>query len=991
MSETPLSVTPIISYPREAQVGKTYLMKVDLQFSGEWNYEEEEYPIYCMLETAPLFSSQPVGEPAIILHRFGGSYGEAKFLLTAAQQEREGNIKVTLVNGWGVPVSVLVLEDLKISFDAELKELDNPLTTPITYRENVFNKVQEVKNNRLTKLDLNQSQIASIPTEVFELEWLEELNLSNNRLTFIPSAISHLSNLQKLFLDHNELRQVTPDIAQLANLQELDLSNNRLSQLPPEFAHLSHLLRLDLSRNQLNQLFREITQLINLQTLDLSYNQLSQMPAELAQLTNLQILDLSGNQLRELPSEIAQLLNLHELDISRNQISRLPIEIAQMTSLQTLYVFDNPLEDPPLEVTEQGIEAIREYLRQKLEAEQETIYEAKLIIVGEGAAGKTTLVKKIENPDYPCPTPEYATRGIDVKEWHFILENGEDFRVNILDFGGQEIYHSTHQFFLTKRSLYVLVIDSRKEQYHLDYWLRLVELLSNNSPLLIVKNEKDDRSIDINEVELRGRFENLKAIISTNFSTNRGLDEVVKNIQDYITCLPHIGIKLPKQWKRVREVLETDELNYISLDEYLRICDEHGFKRREDALQLSQFLHDIGVILHFQDDIKSLLYKTVILKPEWATNAVYKIFDHITVRENQGRFTDADLSNIWDDKQYENVQRELLELMMKFQLCYQLPGANDTYIAPQLLNSNQPIYDWNESHNLILRYEYEFMPKGILIRFIVEMHRYIDEPKLWRSGVVLKREDTLAEIIEAYNKQEIKIRLAGSKKREFLAIITDKLDEIHKSYHRLRVSKLIPCNCPVCKNNQAPYFYNLDQLRKRIQYNRLTIECGNPPFNTVNVRSLVDDILRCRIFISYSHRDEAYLKKLQFYLKPLEKQGLVDRWDDTRISPGMRWREEIQKALDHAQIAILLVSSDFLASDFIDEIELPHLLKKAENDGAKIFSIILNPCQSILQFSELNEFQAVNPPSQPLDSMTENEQKAIFNRLIKEISDRLKL
>ncbi len=106
----------MISYPREAQVGKTYLMTIDLQPSGdsEWLYEEEEYPIYCMLDTSPLFSSKPMGEPAVVLHRFGGSYGAAKFLLTAAQEEMEGEIRVTLVNGWGVPVKVLNLSNLKV-------------------------------------------------------------------------------------------------------------------------------------------------------------------------------------------------------------------------------------------------------------------------------------------------------------------------------------------------------------------------------------------------------------------------------------------------------------------------------------------------------------------------------------------------------------------------------------------------------------------------------------------------------------------------------------------------------------------------------------------------------------------------------------------------------------------------------------------------------------------------------------------------------------
>ncbi len=128
MSDTqqlPLSVQPVISYPREAQVGKTYLMTINLQPSGdsEWLYEEEEYPIYCMLETSPLFSSKPVGEAAVVLHRFGGSYGAAKFLLTAAHEEMQGEIRVTLVNAWGVPIKVLNLVDLQVR--QELTRLPN--------------------------------------------------------------------------------------------------------------------------------------------------------------------------------------------------------------------------------------------------------------------------------------------------------------------------------------------------------------------------------------------------------------------------------------------------------------------------------------------------------------------------------------------------------------------------------------------------------------------------------------------------------------------------------------------------------------------------------------------------------------------------------------------------------------------------------------------------------------------------------------------------
>lgn len=165
-------------------------------------------------------------------------------------------------------------------------------------------------------------------------------------------------------------------------------------------------------------------------------------------------------------------------------------------------------------------------------AETELLLEAKLLIVGEGGGGKTSLAKKIEDETYKLQSDEKSTEGINVIQWRFI-HNGKDFRVNIWDFGGQEIYHQTHQFFLTKRSLYILVADTRKENTDFYWWLKVVELLSDNSPILIVKNEKQDRQCDVNKRQLRGEFTNLKKVLSTNLATNRGLSEVKNAIEQY--------------------------------------------------------------------------------------------------------------------------------------------------------------------------------------------------------------------------------------------------------------------------------------------------------------------------------------------------------------------------------------------------------------------------------------------------------------------------
>ena len=188
--------------------------------------------------------------------------------------------------------------------------------------------------------------------------------------------------------------------------------------------------------------------------------------------------------------------------------------------------------------------------------------------------------------------------------------------------------------------------------------------------------------------------------------------------------------------------------------------------------------------------------------------------------------------------------------MQEFNLCYPLPNAKNTYISPQLLDIEQPDYDWNNHDNLLLRYEYAFMPRGILSRFIVEMHQYIDEPKVWLSGVILKRDNTSAEIIETYDRREIKIRLSGTNKRGFLEVITDKIDEIHASFKQLKVKKLIPCNCHICKDNSKPHFYDLDKLRERLTNHKKTVPCDKPPYEEIKILNLIDDIMSQNLFLS---------------------------------------------------------------------------------------------------------------------------------------------
>jgi TIR domain len=187
-------------------------------------------------------------------------------------------------------------------------------------------------------------------------------------------------------------------------------------------------------------------------------------------------------------------------------------------------------------------------------------------------------------------------------------------------------------------------------------------------------------------------------------------------------------------------------------------------------------------------------------------------------------------------------------------------------------------------------------------------------------------------------------------------------------------------SCFVTKNLEDLESFEPD--RRKVELRRL-LKLKVPPSASATPLGLDAETKR-NVFISYSHKDAAWLGKLKMFLQPLEKQGLLRIWDDTNIRPGSEWLEEIKLSLESARVAVLLITQNFLTSEFIDQKELPVLLKKAENRGCLIFWVAVS--ESTVDDSELSRFQAANDPKQPLDTLSEPEQ----NRVFKSIYDRMK-
>ncbi|XCN75224.1 MAG: COR domain-containing protein [Candidatus Electrothrix aestuarii] len=616
----------------------------------------------------------------------------------------------------------------------------------------------------------------------------------------------------ELDLSYQSLTELPPELFELNNLTELDLNDNQLSSLPPELGQLSNLTLLDLRYNQLSSLPSSIAQLSDLTWLDLGLNELSSPPPELFQLKNLTTLGLSDNQLIKLPPELFQLNKLEKLNLSGNQLTSLPPQIVQLPKLKGLWFRGNPLVSPPIEIAIQGIKAIREYFAE-VEGETREVAEVKVILVGEGASGKTSLTRCLHGEQFN--PHEATTHGIRIKRWK--LSNiGQSVRGNFWDFGGQEIMHATHQFFLSRNALYILVLDGRRDE-RTEYWLRYIETFGGRSPVLVVLNKYDiNPSFDLNRPFLLEKYPFIVGFHRTSCLTGEGIEPFRQALLEELDNVPLSRNRWPAAWFRAKERLEQMNEPRISYEKFEGILADAGVKGESTRNVLAAFLHDLGIVIHF-DTFE--LKDHHVLDPKWVTGAVYKIINAPRIAEAKGLLRLDKLEQIlhWqegDEYRYWPADHVyIIELMKQFELCYELPDKQ--VLIPQLLGVSEPAFafDYSRALRFELRYE-DFLPPSVMPRFIVKRHQEIAENLRWRSGVVLQHPQLDARaVVRADNEaRRIHIAVTGKERKVFLALIWLTFRELHTGFEGLKVSERIPLpDQPAISVDYQTLLNNLEQ------------------------------------------------------------------------------------------------------------------------------------------------------------------------------------
>jgi internalin A len=257
-----------------------------------------------------------------------------------------------------------------------------------------------------------------------------------------------------------------------------------------------------------------------------------------------------------------------------------------------------------------------------------------------------------------------------------------EITLNCWEFGGQEVYRITHQFFFSERSLYVLVWKPREgqEENAIEDWLKRIRLRVSDARVIIVATHCEERRPELDLPYLKQRFGDMVCdAIDVDSKTGLGVSKVRALVAREAAALPQMGVPWNRRWNDARNELLESGVPQISTDDYASLCRKHKLSTREQAI-LINLLHDLVYLIHYGDHgLKDL----IVLHPEWLTKAIgYVLEDRITAQAG-GELDHRRLAEIWFA--HGNLKRDrydpalhpyFLRLMEKFDISYRVPDKD---------------------------------------------------------------------------------------------------------------------------------------------------------------------------------------------------------------------------------------------------------------------------------------------------------------------------
>jgi Leucine-rich repeat (LRR) protein len=865
----------------------------------------------------------------------------------------------------------------------------------------------------LKDLDISENRIGDY-NFLNEFTRLESLNISENRISDF-NFLFNLPNLMSLNLNHNGEADYR-FIAKLTLLQKLFLSYNKIFSID-FLANLENLEILELRDNQISDI-TPLVKLARLKTLDLDFNQISSIDA-LRNLKNLKILSLESNNISNL-RPLKNLKALESLALNTNEINEvqdlLPLHSILTKSGFQLTIADNPIIKKTalvLDRHQNHTESILNLLHRHLELDKhEVVLPAKVLLLGNHASGKSSLLHYIKNQNLTGTTS--STHIIKVEKY----PSGQDFPSAIFfDFGGQDYYHGIYRAFLSMGSLQIILWNTENNRnairptdanglatrdYNLNYWLgqkQYMEAKSGGdfSRVLLVQSYADV------DARIFQAFEN-NTITNEYFLSLSSLSEEkevshTKKIE-YESGRKHFLASLlylieESQLKREEPQWYIDFLEYIlkhrtagNLFEPVALNELRAIYKNPNNYSLEgdlDQLHRKGLILYYRE----MLPECVWLNPE---ELVKHVHDTILSKEKlvtwKGRLPAKELAG---------YNEHILKLLTLQKVIFEhVSPEGKEYIIPNYLPLAQNDKDYGlfsfgvQTAIFVLRFE-QFIPFGLINQMICFYGTLPDVKKFWRDQVLFAFNNKLILIRIDFNNLEIRVQSTANTNNEenqylFYSIIALYWDFTPLSFEEYRSTNATSPNSTLSgaekDSSKSLQFQMFTSIFTEERYFPSDLYISVDDKYYIHYRDMEKlDIIETKItgypledqklnkwkgkelalhpfqpftkkplrktknlFISYSHDDKAYRTEVQKFLVNLEREKLIEIWQDGMINPGDEWDEKINNSLENADIIVLLVSQSFINSSYIHEIEMTKAVKKAEAKSAVILPILLKNC-----------------------------------------------
>ena len=816
----------------------------------------------------------------------------------------------------------------------------------------------------LESLNISSNNMELLPNSIVDLLHLKKLDISSIPIKNLPCNFQNLCNLTSLNISNIDLQGIPIELFSFKNLKSLSLAGLHISSLPDEISNFNQLEYFDLSNNVISKINPSLFLLKNLKYLFLRNNKLVHIPLDISNLEKLIELHLDHNLLKGLSAGVGNLFNLRILNVSYNNIINIPGCVGYLDKLKFSKQFNfsqnKHLKKPPPDIITRGNDSIFKYLQSLLQG-CEQIYRMKIMLVGQENVGKTSLLRSLtefiankrkvissnssagidKTLSSATGLTSMSTDGIDIGQLDFKVQiknepgnnstllsggsggsgglSGSSIRrqtgsitkakvdLSVWDFAGQEIYYTTHQFFLSDRALYIVVFNMAKneEDSRVEYWLKSINARVPDAPILIVGTHADDPICTKeyqNDVlkalqnKYCSQYPNIFGIHAISCISQDGILSLDDLIQNVVISQPFMGENIPRTFIELENLINVEKLErkppVISWDEFTnfgRIC---NIRDQNHLSAAASWLHNMGTIIYFQKH--EGLNDIVILDPQWLTDVMSSIITTKHAFVKNGVLQHSTLPQLWRAPEFPPYLHSiLLNLLEKFEISYYLRSTQDKSIedkslqiytgkslVPSLLPDNRPNIEkfWSHfpDHNekqFGRKYKFGFIPHGFISRLFVRILHFAEPTVFWKNGMLVEHNDDaqsstisdsliqgyFAILIEARPAQKIiEITIRGSAEK-LAQLIIETVDNLIHGWYSIRVDIEVPCIHCIRDNSYSPFMFTIESCEQAAIDGKAFIKCSD--IRDIRLDELVPDIAMIHVKDCKLDHDELVIDK----------------------------------------------------------------------------------------------------------------------------------